>query len=323
MIDVPAEPDALTEPKPTGRSGRSGRREENAEARAYDFRRPTKLSREHVRVLEMMLETFTRQWATLFTTSLRAVCSVQLTSIQQLTYDEYIASLPAPTSMFLLSLDPLPGAGILQLSMSTVMTAFDHILGGSGAAPQPVRPLTDVESSVIRGVVDRLLHEMGYALETLVRFQPEVTAIEYNPQFAQASAASDLVVVVTFDIRTGSDESSASLSLPYNGIFPHLERAISGPGAGRDRNRRDAAARAVALRLQEVPVDVAVRFNPTAVLMPEVLDLRIGDVLPLRHPVREPLSVGAAGITFAHAVPGSEGRRLACLIVTPNEEITS
>jgi len=323
VIDVPAPPATVQETEPTSRGSRSSRRGETGEARAYDFRRPTKLSREHVRILEMTLETFTRQWATLFTTSLRAVCSVQTTSIQQLTYDEYISSLPDLTAMFLLTLDPLPGAGILQLSMSTSMTAFDHMLGGSGAAPQPERPLTDVELSVIRGIVDRLLHEMGYALEPLVKLQPEVTGIEYNPQFAQASAASDLVIVITFDMHTGSDESKATLCLPYNGIFPHLDRAISGPGVGRDRNRREAAARAVVARLQEVPVDVAVRFNPTPVLMPEVLDLQIGDVLPLRHLVREPLSIGAAGITFAYAVPGSEGNRLACLIVTPNEESAS
>lgn len=322
MIDVPAQPDAAQEQRTSNRGHRSARRS-GAEARAYDFRRPTKLSREHVRVLEMTLETFTRQWTTLFTTSLRAVCSVSLTTIQQLTYDEYIASLPGLTSMFLLSLDPLPGAGILQLSMPSVMTAFDHMMGGTGSVPQPERPLTDVESSVMRGLVDRLLHEMGYALETIARFQPEITAIEYNPQFAQAAAASDLVVVISFELRTGADTSSASLCLPYNGIFPHLERAISGPGPGRDRSRREASARSVAMRLQEVPVDVSVRFNPTTVLMPEVLDLRIGDVLPLRHEVREPLVVGAAGITFAHAVPGSEGRRLACLIVTPTEEKTS
>ncbi len=320
---MPAPSAALSESEPDGHGHHLGRRGEVAEARAYDFRRPTKLSREHVRVLQIALETFTRQWATLFTTSLRAVCNVQLTTIQQLTYDEYIASLPTPTSMFLLSLDPVPGAGIVQLSMSTVLTAFDYMLGGSGAAPQPERPLTDVESTVIRGIVDRLLHEMGYALEMLVRFQPEVTAVEHNPQFAQTSAASDLVVVASFQMHTGSDESTASLCLPFNGIFPYLERAISGPGAGRDRTFREAAARSVAIRLQEVPVDVAIRFRPTSVRMPEVLDLRVGDVLPLKHPVRDPLAVSAAGITFAHAVPGSEGRRLACLIVTPNEEIAS
>ncbi|OIQ77894.1 flagellar motor switch protein FliM [mine drainage metagenome] len=271
----------------------------------------------------MSLETFTRQWATLFTMSLRAVCNVSLKSIQQLTYDEYISSLPDLTAMFLLSMDPLPGSGIVQLSMSSVMTAFDHMLGGSGAANQPARPLTEVESTVIRGVVDRLLHELRYALEALVRFSPEVTGVEHNPQFAQAAAASDLVLVTSFEVHTGIDVSTASICLPFNGIFPYLERAISGPGLGRDASRREAAARAVALRLEEVPVDVAVRFRPTSVLMPEVLDLRVGDVLPLRHPVRDPLTVGAAGITFAHAVPGSEGRRLACLIVTPTEESTS
>ncbi len=318
---APASAIGGAEPAPAGRSQRFGRRSTAPEARPYDFRRPTKLSREHVRVLQIAFETFTRKWATLFTTSLRAVCSVQLTSIQQLTYDEYIASLPTPTTMFLLSLNPVEGAGIVQLSVSTVLTAVDHMLGGTGAGPQPERSLTDVESAVIRGVVDRLLHELSYALEMLGRFQPDVTTVEYNPQFAQASAASDLVVVATFDIHAGADVSTASLSLPFNGIFSYLERAVSGPAAGRDLAHREAAAHSIALRLQEAPVEVAVRFSGTAVQLPEVMGLRVGDVLPLRHAIRSPLAVTVAGNTFAHAVPGREGRRLACLIVNPSEGI--
>jgi flagellar motor switch protein FliM len=304
-------------------SQRSGRKVAEQEARPYDFRRPTKLSREHVRVLEIALETFTRKWETLFTSSLRTVCSVSLNSIQQFTFDEYIASLPATTTMVLLSLEPLAGVGIMQLAVSTVMTAVDHMLGGSGAGPQPERPLTDVESSVIRGVADRLLRELSYALETLVRLQPEITAVEYSPQFSQAAAASDLMLVATFDTHTGTDESSASLCLPFNEIFPYLERAVAAPSTGRDLALREDAARSIALRLLEVPVEVAVRFMATSVRMPEVLGLGVGDVLPLRHAVRDPLTVTIADITFAHAVAGVEGNRLACLIVNPTEEIPS
>lgn len=305
----------------TRRSQRSRKSGGLIEARSYDFRRPNKLSREHVRVLQMVLETFTRKWATLFTSSLRAVCTVDLSSIQQLSYDEYISTLPATTAMFQLSLDPVPGAGILQLSVATVMTAVDHMLGGSGTGPQPERSMTDVESAVVRGIVERLLGELAYSLEALVVLHPVITDIEYNPQFSQAAAASDLVLTATFDIHAGTDESTASLCLPFSGIFPYLERTISAPGGVRDQTIRENAARSIVLRLKEVPVEVSVRFLTTTVRMPEVLGLDVGDVLPLRHAIREPLEVTISGIPFAHAVPGSEGNRLACLIVNPNEEM--
>src|ERR1700710_2639614 len=111
---------------------------------AYDFRRPIKLSREHVRTLQIAFETYARSCGTLLTTRLRVVSSVTLASIEQLNYDEYVASLENPTVIAVVSIDPLSGTVLLELSSSVAMTAIDHLLGGPGG-PQPQRPLTEVE----------------------------------------------------------------------------------------------------------------------------------------------------------------------------------
>ncbi len=323
-VPVPAQPNPV-QASAVSSGGNSGARKgkPTGEARLYDFRRPTKLSRDHVRVLEIALDTFARQWTTLLTTTLRAVSTVSLRSIQQLTYDEYVGSLPSPTVMMILSVEPLEGAGILQFSLDSAMTSVDHLLGGPGLPPQPERALTEIESMLLKGVVDRVLHELTYATETLMKIEPVIVNIEHNPQFAQAAAPSDLVIVMSFDMKIGADECVATLCLPFNDVFPHLEKAIAGSGFGRDRRDREAAALEVATRLGVVPVDVSVRFTPTVVRMSDVVNLQVGDVLPLAHPVSQPLAITAAGVTFAYAVPGSEGKSLACLIVNPPQEADS
>src|SRR4051812_12888989 len=105
-----------------------GRRGRGAGPEKYDFRRPTKLAREHTRTLQMAYEAFARQYATVLTTSLRAISQVSLVSIEQLTYEEYISSLGSPTIMAMLELEPLPGTAILEFSLSTGMAAIDHML---------------------------------------------------------------------------------------------------------------------------------------------------------------------------------------------------
>ena len=295
--------------------GRVGRRSRGG-PQPYDFRRPTKLSREHNRALQIVFETFARQTTTLLTTTLRVVAQVNLASIEQLTYDEYISTLVNPTLMAVISAEPLNGAGVLEIPLGTTMTAVDHMLGGPGGSDQPQRPLSDIETGLVRGLVERMLGELRYAFEPIALLEPKIQSIEYNPQFAQVASASDMVLVASFDMKLGDTECVATVCLPFNPVFGRLE-AVTGQVVTSERERRirESAGRAVASRLEDVHVDVAVRFSPVQVRPTELLALTVGDVLPLAHAVTSPLAVTAAEVTFAYAVPGAQGKRLACLVV--------
>ena len=303
--------------------GRSGRRARRGEAQPYDFRRPTKLSRDHVRSVQMAMETFARHYSTLLTTTLRAVGQVQLESVQQVTYDEYVSGMATQTVLLVLDVEPLEGAGILQLDVETAMVTLDHLLGGPGRLPQPARPFTDIETQLITGIVERALHELRYALEPLVRIEPRLLAIEHNPQFVQAAASSDMMLVSTFSMKVGAAEGTATLCLPFSSVFPHLEAATQNRIGTPDPEIRRSAEKALENRVSDLKIDVGVRFAPTRLELPAVLGLAPGDVLALRHPSRAPLAVTAAGVTFAHAVPGSEGKRLACRVVASPQESSS
>jgi flagellar motor switch protein FliM len=298
------------------------RRNKSAGPEPYDFRRPTKLSREHIRTLQIAYETFAKHQATLLTTSLRAVSSITLVSIEQLTYDEYVSSLASPTIMAKFSIEPLPGTAIFEFSMSSAMACIDHMLGGPGG-PQPQRPLTEIELPLLNGLIERTLGELRYAFESIVPIRPRMTEIEYNPQFAQAGAASDAVIVASFEMRVGSEECVATILFPFGSIFPKLQGDSSTATlTDSQRRAREDAHRNVVAGLESVPLEVAVRFQSVRMRPVDLVGLRPGDVVPLAHPTATPLAVTAADITFAHAVAGSQGNRLACLVVPPPTEET-
>ncbi len=286
----------------------------------FDFRRPSKFSRDHARALQIVNETFARQFTTILSTTLRSVSQVSVASIDHVSYDEYVRSCPDPSFMAILSVDPLPGAGILQLPLGIAMAAIDRLLGGNGEGNQPARALTDIESMLMRELISRVLRELDYAFESLAKVSTSIVQLEFNPQFAQVAAPSDMVVVATFDVRIGGQEAPATLCLPFTALQPVLEQ-VTGNALFADRKGDpEESARAVAAGLTGVPVDVAVRFDPVTLTSSEILNLRVGDVLPLRHPVSLPLSVCAADRTCASAVPGSKGRRLAFMIVEPDND---
>ncbi|MCW2579971.1 MAG: fliM, partial [Blastococcus sp.] len=112
----------------TGSGGRSRR----GEPRTYDFRRPTKLSREHVRVLQIAQEAFARQATTILTTFLRAGARLELNGIEQFAYDDYVATLPDPVFISTFTLEPLAGKGMFAYPLDIAMAIVDHMLGGSG-----------------------------------------------------------------------------------------------------------------------------------------------------------------------------------------------
>ena len=307
----------------TARSGgRMNRRSSSRSAGPvlYDFRRPTKLTREHYRMLQMAYETFARRYTTLLTSTLRVASQVTLIAIEQITYDEYVSGLDNPTCMFMVELEPMPAKTIFEMSQSMPLVWIDHLLGGPGGT-QPVRPLTEIETPLVYGLLERVLGELRYSFEAIVELTPRIVGLEYNPQFAQAASATDAVIIVSFEMRVGAEECIATVCIPFSGLLPHLATDADATGlSAAQRQVRDAAMRSMTTGLGNTPVEVSVRFNAVLMSPRDLITLRPGDIVPLEHPVTNPLAVTSAGVTFAHAVAGSSGQRLACLVVPPPQE---
>lgn len=301
--------------------GRIGRRTGNQGLQPYDFQRPIKLAREHVRLLQIAFETFARGCGTLLTTRLRASCQLTLLAIEQLTIEEYVGTLTNPTLIATINLDPIVGTTLLEMSQTTAMTCLDHLLGGPGGE-QPERPMSDIEKPLLRGLLERILGELRLGLEGLVEVSPKLGVMEYGTQFLQAFPPSDLVIVSSFEMKVGAEECIATLCLPFASMLPVLrdhgtdvELTVSELSAKRTAHRNVTAG------LASAPIDVAVRFRPIQMRSNDIVGLRPGDVVPLGHPVTRPLTITVNDTTFAYAIPGNQGSRLAVLVVpAPTEE---
>jgi flagellar motor switch protein FliM len=312
--------DVLKHPDGTRRGSGMLRDSDRPEIVLYDFRRPTKLARDHIRILQMSFETFARRLGTLLTSSLRAVSQVNLLAIDQQTYEEYISALESPTILAPMGIKPLAGTGVFEFSVTSALACIDHLLGGPGG-PQATRALTDIETSLMRGLMDQVAAVLRYALEPISPIEPELGPLEFNPQFLQAAGSTDTMIVCSFELRVGSEVGLATLALPFASIFPKLQTKRSQrPMSASEQLTAQQSARQLREGLGDVPVDVSVRFDTVQLSPAQIMELQPGDVVPLPHRVSAPLSVQCGAITFTHAVAGREGSRLAGLVVNAPRE---
>ncbi len=316
--DATAAADAPTGPA----GGASARRRARAAApEPYDFRRPLTLSREHARHLSMALQRFARLWGTQLTARLRVLVQVTFEDVTLLTYDEHVANLPTPTALFVCTVEQPRGTALLQLPVPATLVWVDYLFGGSGLGDEREgRELTEIETTLVRDLVTNALADLTYTFAAIMPLELSVRSIQYNPQFVQAVAATDAVLSARFTLRVDEKRvDTATLMLPAEAVLAALrtEQRPDGDTPNPDRLVRDKAD--LERATLEAPVEVAVRCTPRVVHPRDVVDLAVGDVLPLSHPASRPLEVVVDDVVLAHAAAGTHGSRLACQVVSVEE----
>ncbi|VDR31165.1 Flagellar motor switch protein FliM [Arthrobacter agilis] len=273
----------------------------------YDFRRPTTLAREHSRVLELAFETFARQWATQLTAKVRVISQVTSEQVLMQTYNEYAASLPPTTAMVLCAIPDHPSKAVIQFPASAGLFWVDSMLGGHGTVPSGERKFTQIEQALIRRLMDDALEGLHYSLGSVLTYQLGIDSIQYNSQFAQAASTTELMIVGTFEIRVGERSCPATVAIP-------AQLGDANPTA-----TGDDARELIEQQVAHVPVDVAVQLTALPVLPGRILDLAVGDVLKLPHPQHRPFELAINGQRLGEAALGQNGSRLACVVVTTEE----
>jgi len=285
------------------------------EAVTYDFRRPNKFNRDHIRALQIANETFSRQLTTVFATTVRAVSQVSLRGVGQQTYDEHIQAIPNPSYLAILAMRPLSGGSLLHIPLNLVYASIDRLLGGPGVGAQPKRAITEIEGAVYRKLLNRALRELAYAFESLTPLQPEIVYQESNPQFAQVAAPNDMVITSSYDIRIGTAHGIATLCIPFSSLQPVLDEVTNNALQVQSLVDPTVVRASLGERLDATPVPVSVAFDPITLTSADIVAMQPGDLVPLHHPVDTPLAIKVGDVECFAGKAGRRGTRLACQVL--------
>ncbi len=305
---------------------------------AYDFRRPDKLSKENLRSLQMLHETFANYFASSLSGYLRAQVELEVVSVEQVRYDEYIKSISA-SLLNVLNVSPLNGQAIFEIDFGMLFSMLDRLLGGTGDAGKISRDLTDIEKVLVENITHLALTDMKLAWENIHPLDLEVASMDTSSQFVQIVPGNDTVVLILLEMRMGEHRGAMSMCIPYLLIKPILgklsaQRWLS--NASKKPSPLFAAGLAERLRTTRVPC--VARLGTAEMSVSGLASLQVGQVLPMRvqnapdeEEGAETGRIGSVDLLIGGQVKfrgktGLRGSRLAVQIeqvVTPPRELVS
>ncbi len=267
------------------------------EIHSYDFKRPERVSKEQMRALEGIHESFARNFGAFLSGFLRTIVEIRVASAEQLTYSEFIHSLPNPTNFNLLTAEPLAGQMCLEISPLIIYPVIDRLLGGSNSELFiPQRPLTLIEQRLVNRITQRALTALTESWSDLVDAKFKIVEVESNPHLVQIVAPNEVVVVLGFEIRMGGRAGTMSLCIPFNVIEPVVGKLLSqGWLAYQRRSTAEDKGSTLAQSLAATHVDAVAYLAQTSITMGELLSLQRGDIIPTEKPVGSELILQIEG----------------------------
>lgn len=256
------------------------------EIHVYDFKRPERVSKEQMRALEAIHDSFARNFGASLSGFLRTIVEVRVATAEQLTYSEFINSLPNPTNFNLLTAEPLEGQLCLEISPLIIYPIIDRLLGGSSSELYvPPRPLTMIEQRLVARITDRALGRLTETWSEFIEVEFKITEVESNPQLVQIVAPNEVAVVLGFEIKMGGRAGTMSLCIPFNVIEPVMGKLLSqGWSAYQRRGSPEDKSQDIARALVATNVDVVAYLAETTITVGELLTLQPHDIIQTAKP---------------------------------------
>jgi flagellar motor switch protein FliM len=287
----------------------------------YDFKRPERVSKDHIRALGSIHDGFARNFGATLSGFLRTIIDVRVVGVEQLTYSEFIHSLPNPTCFVIVHAPPLEGQMCLEVSPLIVYPIIDRLLGGSNADMFiPQRPLTAIEWRLMRRLINRALEHLSEVWRNLVDAKFDVVETESNPQLVHIVAPTEVVVFITFEIKMGQCAGTMSICIPFNTIESVLSKLTTQSWFGYARKGASEKQKQRIIRnLTKSKVHLTAFLGRAHLRLSELRTLRPGDVIQLDKHVNNDVLIQIEGRNKYAGLPGQLRGRRAIRITRPAE----
>ena len=269
----------------------------------YDFRRPKLISKEQMRALQMLSDTFAKSFAGTLSLSLRTTVNATLALVEQFTYSEFITSLPNPTCLSLFSMEPLEGLATLEINPVLVFVIVDRLLGGRGQPPKQFREFTEIENRVILTVIHTALEKFQETWKQVAEVRCVLEERASNPQFSQVTSLGENVLLITLNVEIAEHTGMVSLCLPIAMLTPVLGQLNARKWIASAQPNPDADGRCRGL-LEETEVELEAVLGGARMTLNELLNLQRGDVVVLDGHANDAIMLHIGNTPKFYAKPG-------------------
>ena len=283
----------------------------------YDFKRPVKFSKEHLRTLEIIFEHYGRLLATNLQVYLRKNVQVSVNSSETVTFSEFSNALSSPVILSIVNFAPLSGNIIMELSLNTGYAIIDRMLGGQGMALDKAKDFSEIEMAILEKILVVCMQLLREPWKNVVEISPVLDRIETNPQFAQIIAPSDMIAIVTLNVKIGDVEGMMNICLPYftlEDIMDNLNTKFwySTMQEASDEDYQEHLESLV----KRVSVPLRAILGTSRISVNDFMNLQLGDIIRLDSEINNDLTVYVGNIKKFTAVPGSSKEKYAVQVTS-------
>jgi flagellar motor switch protein FliM len=263
---------------------------------SYDFKHPARVNKDQLRTLENLHDNFARLLSSTFSGAMRAVVDVDTAFVDQTTYAEFIMSLSNPSCSYQFTLGPTNGQAIIDIAMPVVFSFVDRIFGGKGSSQgAQARQLTPIEIGVINRIVKRVIEDLEATWEPILRVEISDIELETNPEFMQITAASEIVILLAFEVNSTNASGLVSLCYPFFTLESILPRLGQQSYVRQNRTSQEELVLQNRMRLGSMELPVRAELGQIRITVGEARRLRVGDVLSVPTRRADPAVVYVGG----------------------------
>ncbi len=259
------------------------------EAILFDFRLPNRISKNQLRILRSIFENFAESFSSFLVTKLQTVVNINVTSVDQIYYSEYILSVSNPACLFPFDIKNTDVKGILELNNDLALSLVDKLLGGNGLGTKQTKVITPIEQKVLRVVVDRVMLDLRKAWQTVGDFEFEVERFEPDIDFAQITSQSESVLLISFEILIG--EQSYLLNICFATFaFDNILARLSTQKLSSIRSTKYygiTAKEVLTHHLAKTKLPLKVEFGLAKLSVKEIMEMEVGDIIRLETKIND------------------------------------
>ena len=300
--------------------------EEPQQVRVYDFRTADKFSKEQMRMLNFIYENYAGRLGTFLSGSLRARCDVELVSIEEQTFSEFSNSLPSPAFLAILNMPPLAGSALLEISSTIAFEIISRLLGGTGTFSDVAgKSFTEIELSILTRICGQMLSIMNESWSRATPIRAMIERVETSAQFAQIVVSSEPIAIITINVTIGDISDIINFCIPHPALQPIANKMTTrlwyNDQGGMPTNHALIKDPSVSGRISATPVTLHAVFDPTQATIGDILNLQVGDVIRVEHPVNQGITIMVEHIPKFRAKIGHKGQQIAVKITEIIKEV--
>ena len=292
--------------------------EDTVDVKVYDFSRPSKFSKEHLRTLESIFEHYGRLLYTNLPAYLRKSVQVDVMNAEAVTYSEFSNSLSNPVLLGLVNFSPLPGNILVELATNLGYCIIDRLLGGEGVALEKKREFSEIELTIVERVLNVCVDLLRDPWKNVANVQPRLERIETNSQFAQIISPQEMTAIVTINLKIGDVEGLMNVCLPYATLEDVIDKLnikfwYSTMQSRDDGTNYDGIIETL-ISKAEIPIKAI--LGESSMSVAEFVNLQPGDLIKLDSDIEQELTVYVGNIKKFMALPGSSNDNYAIRITS-------